>query len=315
MVGSLFDLDAIQACRLELEKRADLAEYTTNAFVDDIDEVREALGFDEIDVFGGSYGSEAALAYLRRHENHVRAVAAIAVKPTTVKLPLSFAKTIQAAVERVLGPKVEELKTLLDQLAKAPARFEVMNQKVTLSRGVFLSDLRLLLYYPQFAERLPALLHDAASGNWAPFGQASYILGRQMEPQAARGLWLSVLCAEDVPAITDDEVRRETAGTWLGDFEVRAYRDACKLWPRATPPAGFFEPVKSNKPVLLIAGDSDPATPVEMAREAAKTLSNSRVVELTGGTHLTTSPCLDNMLAAFLDTAKLDDLPSCAGAK
>jgi pimeloyl-ACP methyl ester carboxylesterase len=65
----------VEACRAAAEKRADLKLYTTALAVDDVDEVRAALGYERIDVGGGSYGSFAALTYLRRHPERVRVVA------------------------------------------------------------------------------------------------------------------------------------------------------------------------------------------------------------------------------------------------
>ena len=47
---------------------ADLTKYTTDIAMDDLDEVRDALGYDRINIYGGSYGTRAALVYLRRHE-------------------------------------------------------------------------------------------------------------------------------------------------------------------------------------------------------------------------------------------------------
>ncbi len=40
--------------------------------MDDIDEVSAALGYDKINLFGGSYGTRAAMIYLRQHPKHVR---------------------------------------------------------------------------------------------------------------------------------------------------------------------------------------------------------------------------------------------------
>jgi pimeloyl-ACP methyl ester carboxylesterase len=67
--------------------------------------------------------------------------------------------------------------------------------------------------------------------------------------------------------------------------------------------------------VLLIAGENDPATPVESARLVAQTLPNSRVVAIQGGTHMTGSACLDDMVARFVQTGTTSELPSCPEAR
>jgi pimeloyl-ACP methyl ester carboxylesterase len=314
LVGDYFDLDRLRACRTELEKTSDLAQYTTTNFIEDVDEVRAAMGFPAIDVIGGSYGTETALVYLRSHPEHVRAVALNAVKPTTYKLPLTFAKTIQASMELLLAGDAklsEEFHALLGRLEKEPAQFEVGGQKVTLSRGAFLSNLRILLYIPQLKPQLPKMLDAAFQGNWGSYTIAVASVTAQLEPAIARGMSFSVICAEDVPAITEEEIRRETGGTWIGDYQVRFMQLACKLWPRGAVPAGFFDPVRSDKPVLLIAGSDDPATPASAAREAARTLSNSRVLEIPGGTHLTQSACIDKAIAQFISTAQPGSVAAC----
>ena len=299
--NDLFQLDRVRVCRAELEKRADLTQYTTTNFVDDVDEVRATMGFPRISIYGASYGTESAQIYLRRHEAHVRAVALKAVKPVQQKLPLLLSQTIQASIERTLAGN-RDLYVIMERLAKRPDPFPT---------GAFVSALRVLLYYPRRVQQLPDLLREAARGNWTPFTTTYLATVRGVEPRIARGMHFSVLCSEDVPATSEAEVVRETAGTWLGDYQVRQYRKVCRLWPHSEPPAGFFDPVRSAKPVLLIAGENDPATPVESARLVARTLSNSRVVTIRGGTHSSGSSCLDEVIVRFIVNAKTVALPSC----
>jgi pimeloyl-ACP methyl ester carboxylesterase len=75
VVTGLFQASAVRACRERLEKIADLRLYTTALGMDDIDEVRGWLGYQRINLVGGSYGSLAAQVYLRRHGQHVRSAA------------------------------------------------------------------------------------------------------------------------------------------------------------------------------------------------------------------------------------------------
>ena len=89
-----FPLDRLRLCREELEKIANLKLYTTSIAMDDLDEVRAAFGYDRIDVYGGSYGSTAALVYLRQHPDRVRTATVFGVAPPNAKIPLSFAKGV-----------------------------------------------------------------------------------------------------------------------------------------------------------------------------------------------------------------------------
>ncbi len=71
--------------------------------MDDLDEVRAHLGYDKINLYGGSYGTRAALVYLRQHEPHVRAVILDGVAPTDMRLPLFFARDAQRALDKLLA--------------------------------------------------------------------------------------------------------------------------------------------------------------------------------------------------------------------
>ena len=71
--------------------------------MDDIDEVRAALGYDKINLFGGSYGTRAAMVYLRQHPKHVRAVMLQGVSPTNMYLPSDYPIQTERALQGVLA--------------------------------------------------------------------------------------------------------------------------------------------------------------------------------------------------------------------
>jgi pimeloyl-ACP methyl ester carboxylesterase len=73
-LGYFFPLDDVRKCRQELELKANLKLYTTPIAMDDLDEVRAALGYERVNLFGASYGTRARIVYLKRHPTHVRTV-------------------------------------------------------------------------------------------------------------------------------------------------------------------------------------------------------------------------------------------------
>jgi pimeloyl-ACP methyl ester carboxylesterase len=332
VVGDFFSFDKLRACRTELEKRADLTQYTTSIFADDMDEVRQAMGYDKVNILGGSYGTKSALVFLHMHPEHVRTVTLEAVAPTQYKIPLSFSRTIQHSVDQLIAmcgndaechkayPDLKsEFKTVLERLDKSPAHFDLMNpavgkaQPVTLSRGAFVSNLRPVLYVPQLASQFPYMVHHAYQNDWTPYGSNVLLIFNALEKVIARGMSFSVICAEDVSAMTEQEIGQETAGTYLGDYQVRLYQQACKLWTQAAIPKNFYEPVRSDVPTLLIAGALDPATPPESSEVAAHDLKNSRTIVVKEGTHGTGSPCIDGLIGQFISKGSAEGLDgSCA---
>ncbi len=327
MVGDFFDLAKLRACRAELQKRADLTQYTTSIAADDLDEVRDALGYDKINVFGGSYGTRLGLVYLRRHEEHVRTLTLEGVAPPQYKIPLPFSRTIQKSIEHLIDAcaldnsckqsfpdLASEFRTIVDRLEKSPAQFNLRNpeagktQQITLSRGMFLANLRPVLYNPVFAGQFPSMVHHAFKNDWAGYGAAVLNVNARLERILARGMWFSILCAEDVPNITETEVKNETEGTLLGDFQVRLYQKACQEWPKGNIPKDYFAPIHSDVPVLLISGVLDPATPPEMAEQTAHDLAHSRLIAIQEGTHGTGSPCIDGLIANFVEQGSVEHL-------
>src|SRR5688572_10608675 len=101
--GYFFPLEDVRKCRSELETKADLKLYTTTIAMDDIDEVRAALGYDKINLFGGSYGTRAAMVYLRQHPKHVRTVMLQGVSPTNMHLPNDYPVQTERALQGVLA--------------------------------------------------------------------------------------------------------------------------------------------------------------------------------------------------------------------
>jgi pimeloyl-ACP methyl ester carboxylesterase len=194
----------------------------------------------------------------------------------------------------------------LKRLDREPAKFEFKGaagekpQTITLSRGAYVTNLRVLLYQPGIVSRLPYVLHRAYENDWSPFAGFIVATHRAVGDQVTRGLAYSVICSESIPFISESDIRLETAGTYLGDFDVRRNQKKCAVWAQAAVNKDILEPVRSDVPVLLIAGEEDPATPTWLAERAAKSLSHGRVVSIPNGTHLTSAECTDNLIAQFI---------------
>lgn len=339
-IGSYFastsPIEVIRQCRTELEKVANLALYTTTIAMDDLDDVRAALGYERINLFGGSYGTNAALVYMRQHPERVRSVVLKGVAPTDYKMPLYFAKGVQHATDRIMedcaadakcGKTFPNLKTelveTLARLDKSAVTVDVQNivtnkpQQISLSRASFSEALRIMLYVPELTSLLPLLIHQAHEGDFAPFVAYAFLLIRQIEPQLASGMGLSVICSEHIPFITDADIAREATGTYYGDAKIRSGQKQCQEWPVVKAPLKFIDPVKSDAQVLMISGDVDPVTPSSVAADVARLLPNSVHVVIHDGTHLTQSPCILNLISEFISkgTAKGLDTSCVNGIK
>ncbi len=320
-LSTLFPTAAIRACRDELSKRADLRLYNTMLAVDDVDEVRAALGYEKVNLWGASWGTRAALIYLRRHPESVRSAIIEGVAPVSFKNPLPHARSAQDAIdllfqecERQAGchaafPDVRrELTTVVERLKRSPAKVSIADSATgkpltaRLTWEQFAEALRVMTYNLFTARRVPLVVHRAYQGDLASFVRAGIASNRGLRRILRLGFLLSVTCTEDVSRITPDEIERETAGTYLGDSRVREQIAACADWPHGTLPPDYSEPVRSDVPVFLLSGNVDPVAPSHFAADAARYLSHSIHV-IAPGAHVPNGPCIDSMERAFLDAA------------
>ncbi|HST53784.1 MAG TPA: alpha/beta fold hydrolase [Pyrinomonadaceae bacterium] len=323
--------EAMRACRTELEKVADLKLYTTTVAMGDLDEVRSALGYDKINVYGGSYGSTAALAYLRFYPQNIRTVTVSSVAPLGLRLPLSFGKGVDHALEQLFAdcdadvachrafPELrKEFAAVVERLDKGPVTFDTLNpstgkkQQVTMTRTGFGENVRLMLYHPDVMALMPLLIHQMYQQDYGYFGVVGYQVFHATDSVIARGMQFSVLCAEDIPFLTDADIKQQLTGTFYGDASARLYQKSCAEWPRGEVPAKFAEPIKSDVPVLILSGDIDPVTPPELATPLLRGLPNGRQIILRNATH-DTYDCSERLAREFIERGTAQGLDaSCA---
>jgi pimeloyl-ACP methyl ester carboxylesterase len=328
-LSEMFPVDYVKEMRHALEQRADLTKYTTSIAMDDLDDVRAWLGYDRINLFGASYGTQAALVYMRRHPDHVRSAILLAVAPTDLKMPLHHSESAARAMDLLLSeceqdgtcnaafPKIrDDWKNALTQLEKQPARVQYSPRDksatttVEIQRGVFAEKIRTFMYDRDKAARIPLIAHRAASGDFAPFLQQA--IAPSIPDFVADGMYLSVTCAEDVPFINQEEAAKLNADNPFGNYRVFQQTRACGMWPRGETPADFLEPVRSNAPVLIFSGNMDPVTPPKYGEEVAGYLPNSRHLIIAQAGHgvdgLTDPGCVDRIAIEFLEKGDAKNL-------
>lgn len=325
----------VKACAERLGKVADLAQYTTDSSVDDVDEVRAALGYDKVNLYGVSGGSRAALVYLRRHPDRVRTVALASVSPTDERGPFPMARNAQRALDGLIAecagdegcraafPRLrEEVAAVLRQAGQEPVTVRLSGGEtggpvpvpvpvdIRLTRNALALTLRYMLYRPPMAALLPLHVHRAAQGDWKPMAETARTAAGGIS--FARGYYLSVTCSEDLPFIREEEIAAAVQGSFLGDLRIRQQQAACAAWP--VPPVGrsFLEPVVSGVPVLLISGERDPVTPPGNAERVARTLRNSVQVVVPDGGHsfggIEGAECVDRLIIRLVETGTVKGL-------
>jgi pimeloyl-ACP methyl ester carboxylesterase len=328
--GHVFDPARVKQCRAALETDADLTQYTTESAVGDIDELRDRLGYEKVTLYGVSYGTRLAQAYLRRHPDRVRAVVLDGVVPFDEAVPLTYARSAQQSIDRVFAaceadpachaahPRpAGDLAFLERRLAAGPGQAMVRPRaggarvRVAMSAGDFGYAVRGILYGGgAVVAELPGLLgRAAADGDFSEFAQRYFDRESAIEAGIALGVHLSVFCAEDVPFAADREIGEATSGTFLGRYLFDEYRGACAQWPRAPIPDDARAPVSARVPALLVSGFFDPVTPPRFAERVARSLPLSHLIVSPASGHGSAAGCPRAAVLHVLAGGALDGMP------
>ncbi len=320
----------IDACLKQLD--ADTRFYTTQAAVDDLDQVRQALRYDKVNLYGLSYGTRVALTYLRSYPSHVRTVILDGVVPQDEPLGLTMASDAQRALdsifsrcaadatcERAFPRLADDWAALLRRVDQNPGTVTIPHPRtgeptqVKFDRNTLSAAIRLFSYQQETVALLPLLIHSAqATGDLRQLAAQSLIVTQQVEGSLSIPLHHSVVCAEDVPfyfqagkLASDAEAEKRS---YLGEAYLELVK-TCAQWPAAKVSPDFKEPVRSDRPVLLLSGEDDPVTPPSNAEHAAATLSHSLHLVAPGQGHGTIiRGCTARIAYDFVDRGTVERL-------
>lgn len=297
--------------------KGNAATHRSDAYIDDLERVRKALGHDKINVWGGSYGSRVALRYMKRYPQSIRSAVLDGVAPTSLHLPDDALATSEAELSSTLAacsaspgcakayPNISEtFDSLLAELRAKPravnfahpASGKPINGVVT--DRTLVSLIWPLLYMPEASRMIPSLIDQAARGNFAPLA-ATLSASSIGEGDIAIAQRFAVMCAEDMLNRTPAPNPRFQA---LSDL----FYGFCKGFPHGKVAPEFFEPTTSDIPTLLLSGTQDPVTPPAQGSLAAKTLSKSKHIIVAGVGHIaSTQPCVRRIITKFVEAGNI----------
>ena len=321
-------IELFTACRNELP--ADLSQYTTEASIADFEEVREALGYPQAHLYGGSYGTRVGLAYLKRYPESVRTAVLDGVVPPSLALGSTVARDAQRALDRMLErceseepcsnrfPDLrQQFNALVEALRTQPVTVTLNHPRrgtpldVEFSSEMFGLAVRLLSYSPETLALLPLLIESAANEKWEPIAAQFLLVTDSLGESIAAVMGTSIGCTEDFPFLDAREAEQLNSGTFLGSTQTRTTLRLCPDWPRGTVPDDFRDPVTADRPVLLLSGANDPVTPPSYGDEVASHLPNALHLTLPGVGHGAIGRgCVPDLVTEFIQNESLEGLDS-----
>jgi pimeloyl-ACP methyl ester carboxylesterase len=321
--GDFLPASAVRHCHQQIASHADPAQYNTAASVSDLEDLRAALGYQQLTLHALSYGTRLSQAYMAAYPAHIRAAIFEGVLQPGARIPLNFARDMQHSLEGVLDdcrrdPGCRPIADAIDLqriAATGHFTFPVAGNPVQLTPAQLFEDLRVLLYDAQSARRLPLILRELSRGETASL-PAVWETAHKDDPRYSWPLWLSITCAEDTPWIQENEIASATEGTVLQDYRIRQQQRACQEWPVPKRAVAAAKPARA--PVLLMAGQLDPVTPPWNKSELSKYFSHGRQIVIPHAGHMLIGlagiECVDTIEEQFLEKLDPDALDTtCVG--
>lgn len=316
-----------------IDEGRDLDQYNSLTNAADLADLRVALGIDEWNLWGVSYGTRLALTEMRSYPEGVRSVVIDSVyPPSSASVTEAVDGGIRAfealangcATDPVCHQKypdvTADLETAAVALDAAPYSFsytDPVTKKVTTlnltgddAAGGFFNA----LYDTDLIPQLPNWIHDLAAG------------GRSLIPLIAQdgipfvnditeGAYMSYECADNGARLSDDEVEKLRADPGrAGLLLLAGFNIFCDTWPVEHLPAEYGDVVESDIPTLVVAGEYDPITPPAGSRAVAEALADSVFIQVPRGGHgpALTNGCTSEIYTEFfsvgtaVDTSCLD---------
>ncbi len=315
-----------QECRQRLVGQGiDLNAYNSANNAADIEDVRAALGYNPINLLGGSYGTRLGLTVLRDHPQAIRSAVLDSVVPPQVHVDAALDSLPRALAvlyaDCAANPACHEaypdlentLYALVEQLDSMPVSIQVDEESVSLDGQRFISLVGQALYYVEAFPALPKLIYDTYNGETETL--ETYVRGLWGAADTINeGMMWSVHCSEEVEHETEQEFREAALKVpaairdQVVEDRLLSMVQICQEW-NVSPASDLEEqPVSSDVPTLLLAGSYDPVAPPEWAALAGKTLSHHYLYVFPGTGHIAfrTSPCAQSIILQFLDSPAAD---------
>lgn len=326
----------IEQCQARLEAAGiDLSAYTTLDIVEDVKAVRDVLGYEQINIYGVSYGTRLTMAVMRSYPEMLRSIVLDSVLPPEVNPFVEEAPGTSYALESLFEAAASDFPNLRADFYAVLARLEAEpaaatghhygsngdptdDIPVTVSGEKLVSYVVAALKETPYVPGLPLAIttlanaetpdYTAVADSWISNMDFFFPVGDGAAGATSVGLFESVFGANDAHYTSPAEVRQAIAETtdnpsirsWLENNFINMEPIMLGGWPVEPLPESVREPLVSDIPTLMLVGALDQATPSIFSEPARPGLSQSHYFKIPAGHATAVLPCVDEMIDAFV---------------
>ena len=308
---------------------ADARFYTHEESLADVDDIRARLGYRTINLWGGSWGTRAALLYAVRYPDATRTVVLDGAVPLDLDFPRTASADAHAALAR-LGDDCPRdpacarafpnaaavLARLQDDLSGGSVTTTIRHPRsgdlvtVRLQGNLLTEIIRGALYVPRDAAATLQLISHAVDGDYAPLAAQYLRTASWSVDDMALGATYSILCSEDLPRTAGMDFAAAAQGSFFGTAYPDGWRARCRDWSAGRALQTTSNP-HSNAPALILSGGHDPVTPPRTGDAMARHFASNWHIVVPGAAHNTSfSGCVPDLIARFIAQGSGADLDS-----
>jgi pimeloyl-ACP methyl ester carboxylesterase len=310
-------------------KGFDLRGYDVRECADDVNDLRKALGYDQIILVGQSFGAQWSFAVMRRHPEIVARALLTGVEP--LDFGYDMPSHVLAAIQRMwweaekdpqlkpylpAGGLMEAARDILQRLEKAPLQVKVKNEKTgeTITIVLGKEDFQRTLNLEKGGTE-PAFILALYYGHYDQWARSALAF-RQAHDDEEVIIGPLIDTSLGVSPQREYLLRNDPATQFLGQWDFDSYLATATIWPSKDVGDDFRNEVVSRIPVVFVEGDWDTSTPLEDTLSVAPYFPNGKVVIVEHGKHFALkqmvedSPEIVTALIEFLKTGKTSILPT-----
>lgn len=304
--------------------------FSTSVAVKDLEALRTSLGYEQLSLYGVSYGTRVAMHYMRRYPQAVRSMIIDGVVPPSIVLGSNVALNSQQTLSSLFARCIEDsacstafpnlasdFARLSERLKRQPISLQLPHPvtatqtELELSYGHLAVLLRMSLYAPETASILPIILNQAATQQqYLPIAANALQLIHQLTSSLNYGMHNAVVCTEDAPFFKDEIVDWNILDeTYLGSEMYKTLISMCSAWPAGVIDEDFKQPLHSDAPILILSGEFDPITPPQYGDQVLANFSNAKHIVAQGQGHgVIIRGCIPKVLLDFVESGTFADL-------
>lgn len=326
-------LKAMEACFAKAKAaRVDLSGYNTIENARDVHALRRALGFDQWNVWGISYGSILGQAYLKEDPEGVRAAVIDAIVPLQQDITfhhiaryydrdlklLEDACKEDGACGRDFPKLIENYKNAIRKVAAEPIEIDAIddelfpNGKAYIFHDLIGAAPFTLFYEQKNYPSLPAFIaaltkiveeenHEALRIITAGGGGDNFDI--------SEGMYNAISCNDGwapmiKKAFEEDRMDYPVLSMIFGDLSLIDEQERiCNRYGAQARPAEDYQPLETDIRTLIVEGQMDPITPPPLAKAILPGFSNGTYVEFPYAGHGPTRSveCAGEFLTKFYD--------------